>query len=584
MKSALIQHITTALNQLYRSENGSYALPSVQIERTKDEKNGDFASNIALVLAKAVGTNPRELAAKLIQHLPSDPNIARVEIAGPGFINFFLSDSYWQSTINTILDAGKNYGCNTINDPKKIHIEFVSSNPTGPLHVGHGRGASYGASLSNMLEAVGHIVHREYYINDAGRQMDILATSVWLRYLELNHIAIIFPTNGYRGEYIMAIAAKLLAQVGTELVRPLGAIYDNVPVDETETGGDKEAHIDGIIANAKNLLGTDYQKPFQLALTDILRDMREDLAEFGVEYNEWFSEQSLVENGAIDRALATLQERGYLYEKEGATWFACTQFGDDKDRVLVRANGQRTYFANDIAYHLSKLERGFDKIIDVLGADHHGYITRITAVLEALANRGKDLEVPLIQFVSLYRGKEKVPMSTRAGEFITLRELRHEVGNDAARFFYIQRKADQAMDFDLELAKSKSNENPVYYIQYAHARICSVFRQAKEKGYQATDLTVHCTHRLVEPQEKQLLKTLARYPELLQHAANQYEPQQLATYLRELANEYHTYYNNHAFLVEDVELRTARLSLIAAVKQVIANGLRLLGVSAPEEM
>ena len=591
MKKLLRAHLAQALKTLgIANENCPHPNPPPQagegefihIERSRDDKNGDFASNVALSLAKLTKSNPRALAQSIIDALPKDSFISKIEIAGPGFINFFLSEHAFLSVIKDVLFLKAQYGKSNIGVGTKIHIEFVSSNPTGPLHVGHGRGAAYGASVSNLLETVGFFVHREYYVNDAGRQMDILATSVWLRYLQLHGEHFAFPTNGYKGDYVKNIAEKLTAQASKKFCRELNHVFANVPQDEVIEGqGDKEAHIDVLIFNAKTLLGTDYRIVFDLALNDILADIREDLKEYGVEYDRWFSERSLIDTGAVERALHVLREKHYAYEQEGAWWFKSTEFGDDKDRVLVRANGEKTYFANDIAYHLNKLECGFDKVIDVLGSDHHGYIPRMRAVMQALAGRADALVVPLLQFVTLYRGTEKVSMSTRSGEFITLRELREEIGNDAARFFYVMRKADQHMDFDLELAKSKSNDNPVYYIQYAYARVCSVFRQVDEKKivWKQDHL-----EQLVEPQERELMKALSRYPEVIEAAALNYDPHMLANYLRELAAIFHNYYNVHSFLVDDEPLRNARLTLISAVQQVILNGLTLLGVSAPDKM
>jgi arginyl-tRNA synthetase len=415
--------------------------------------------------------------------------------------------------------------------------------------------------------------------------MDILATSIWLRYLQENQIHLPFPSNGYQGAYVTQLANTLQQQIGNRAVRDVTQIYTEVPLDsQTDGSGDKEAHIDGLIANAKKLLGDDYTSIFNLGLHTILADMRNDLAEFGVVYDEWFSEQSLVKSGASERAFALLAQKGLLFEKENALWFASTQFGDDKDRVIKRANGDNTYFGNDIAYHYSKLERGYQRIIDVLGADHHGYTPRIRAVLAALTDNF-ELHVPLLQFVNLYRGTEKVSMSTRSGEFVTLRELRQEVGNDAARFFYIMRKAEQPIDFDLELAKSKSNENPVYYLQYAHARVCSVLRQLAEKNIAwTTGQGIDSIELLVLPEEIALMKMLMRYPETLIQAAENYEPHLLVQYLRELANDFHSYYNNHTFIVAQTSLREARLNLIVAIKQVLKNALQILGLQAPEVM
>jgi len=453
------------------------------------------------------------------------------------------------------------------------------------LHVGHGRGAAYGGVVANLLAAVGYAVQREYYVNDAGRQMDILAVSIWLRYLEECGERLPFPGNGYRGEYVRDIAWELHKEAGDRYRCPADRVMAGLPPDEPD-GGDKEEHIDALISRAQILLGTEhYQTIAQSGCDHILGDIREDLGEFGLHFDEWFSERILMEAGAVESALGKLREAGHLYEKEGALWFASSALGDEKDRVVRRENGQTTYFASDIAYHMNKLARGFERIIDIWGADHHGYVPRLQAAMQAMGEDPSKLEVLLVQFAVLYRGKEKISMSTRAGEFVTLRQLRNEVGKDAARFFYVMRRAEQHMDFDLKLACSQSNDNPVYYVQYAHARVCSVLRQLDEKGFER-NLTqgMEQLERLVEPHELALIGTLSRYPEIVERAALQREPHQLTQYLRELANDFHTYYNAHQFLVDDDALRNARLNLICAVRQVIANGLSLLDVSAPESM
>ncbi|MCC7279650.1 MAG: arginine--tRNA ligase [Chromatiaceae bacterium] len=560
-------------------------LPDPQVDRTRDPAHGDFATNLALVMAKVVGGKPRDLAARLVAALPASALIARTEIAGPGFINFFLAPGAHLSLIPTILAAGPDYGCSKLGAGKRVQVEFVSANPTGPLHVGHGRGAAYGAVVADLLAAVGFAVHREYYVNDAGRQMDILGTSLWLRYLELAGEDIPFPSNGYKGDYVWDMAATLHREHGDAYRHGADEVFAAIPADEP-AGGDKELHIDGLVARAKALLGDNrYRYVFELGLNNILDDIRDDLAHFGVTYDEWFSERSLTEKGAVNRALERLRAAGHLYEKDGALWFRASAFGDEKDRVVVRDNGQSTYFASDIAYHMDKLERGFDRVIDIWGADHHGYVPRIKGALQALGDDPAKLDVLLVQFAILYRGGERMQMSTRSGEFVTLRELRQEVGRDAARFFYIMRRCEQHLDFDLDLAKSQSSDNPVYYVQYAHARVCSVLRQAADKGLAAEPSpgVMHLEH-LTETHEQDLLKTLARYPELVEEAALGEEPHQLTHYLRELANDFHTYYNAHQFLVEDAALRDARLKLILAVRQVLRNGFNLIGVSAPETM
>jgi arginyl-tRNA synthetase len=554
------------------------------IERTKDSAHGDMATNMAMTLAKVARKSPRDIAQLIIDRLPQDSVIEKVEIAGPGFINFFIEKSSTNAIVANILAEDEAFGRSQANTGKKVHIEYVSANPTGPLHVGHGRGACYGASLADLLEATGCTVHREYYVNDAGRQMHILGTSVWLRYLQRHNIQFEFPSNGYKGDYISDIAAELDGTVGESLVKDIDLVFDQVSADEPQ-GGDKEKHIDDLIANAKKLLGAEYKVVFDAALDGILNDIKDDLAAFGINYQEWFSEQSLMDSGAIQESIQRLTEKGFMYEKDGAIWFKSTEFGDDKDRVVVRENGQTTYFASDIAYHMNKLDRGFNEVVDVLGADHHGYIARVKAAMAALGANPDQLDVPLIQFANLFRSGEKVQMSTRSGSFVTLRELREEIGADATRFFYVMRKADQHLDFDLDLAKSQSNENPMYYIQYAHARVHRVFEQLNEKsltwdsekGNQQISL-------LNQDHEQALIKHLSKYPELVIHAAQQHEPHQIAHYLRELANQFHSYYNAHKFIIDDEALRNARLNLIKAVAITIRNGLKIIGVSAPQAM
>ena len=552
------------------------------VERTRDAAHGDFASNIAMRLAKPLKRSPRDIAAGLIDALTRSDQVDKVEIAGPGFINFYLSPSAFHAELRVILEAGNAYGTKPKQEHPKILLEFVSANPTGPLHVGHGRGASYGATVGNLLEAVGYPVHREYYVNDAGRQMDILGVSVWLRWMEHHGVAVPFPSGGYRGEYIKDIATEIDTDSITRVDQD--AVLAGVPADAPE--GDKEAYVEALIERAKQLLGeAGFDHIRQQSLESIRDDIEDDLAGFGVLFDRWYSEQSLTRNNAIDKALAVLEERGRLYVKDGATWFRATDFGDEKDRVVIRENGVKTYFASDIAYHYEKRERGFDHLIDILGADHHGYVPRVRAGLEAMGYGGDSLEVQLVQFVTLYRSGEKMQMSTRSGEFDTLRQLRAEVGNDAARFYYVSRSNDQHLDFDLDIAKSQSNDNPVFYIQYAHARVASVFRQLGEKSLSWDDANgAQQMKSLIEPQEKALMTSLSRYPEMVELSANNRAPQHLVHYLRDLANDFHTYYNAHAFIVDDANLRDARLLLIQATRVVIANGLGILGVSAPETM
>ncbi|MGJ0431013.1 arginine--tRNA ligase [Methylobacter sp.] len=582
IEALILQAVETLKNQGVLSQE---ITPRINIERTRDPQHGDFASNLALTLAKPAKSNPRQLAEQIMAALPQHEAITKVELAGPGFINFFVNANAQYQIIKQIHDEGRSFGLSTIGAGQKVQVEFVSANPTGPLHVGHGRGAAYGSVVADLLEAAGFDVHREYYVNDAGRQMDILATSIWLRYLEECGEVVNFPSNGYRGEYVRDIAWDIHKNAGNDYRRPAELVFENIPADEPH-GGDKEEHIDALIARTKTLLGPSlYRDLFQNGLDTILDDIRLDLQEFGVDYQEWFSERQLMDDGSVQQALERLRAGEHLYEKDGATWFASAKLGDEKDRVVVRENGQTTYFASDIAYHMNKLDRGFDRIVNIWGADHHGYIPRVRAAMTALGADESKLKVLLVQFAVLYRGEEKVQMSTRSGEFVTLRQLRNEVGKDAARFFYVMRRSEQHMDFDLKLATSRSNENPVFYVQYAYARVCSVFRQLDEKDWDRNLLLgMDNLDRLTEEHETDLVATLARYPEVLERAALQYEPHQLIQYLRELATEFHTYYNAHQFLVEDAALRDARLNLISAVRQVLANGLGLLKINAPEAM
>ena len=559
--------------------------PHITIERTRDTQHGDFASNLALALAKPAKANPRQLAERIIAALPLHEAVMKVEPAGPGFINFFINPTSQYQIVSQIHTEGRKFGLSTIGAGKKVQVEFVSANPTGPLHVGHGRGAAYGSVVADLLEAVGFEVHREYYVNDAGRQMDILAVSIWLRYLEECGELVHFPSNGYRGDYVREIAWEIHINANNDYRRPMELVLEDIPADEPQ-GGDKDRHIDALIDRMKTLLGSSlYRNFFQIGLDSILEDIKDDLKEFGVDYQQWFSERQLMDDGSVEKALERLRAGGHLYEQDGATWFASSKLGDEKDRVVVRENGQFTYFASDIAYHMNKLDRGFDQIIDIWGADHHGYVPRVKAAIQALGADESKLKVLLVQFAILYRGEERVQMSTRSGEFVTLRQLRNEVGKDAARFFYVMRRSEQHMDFDLKLATSKSNENPVFYVQYAYARICSVLRQLDEKGWERNLLLgMESLAKLTEEHEILLLGTLARYPEVLERAALQYEPHQLIHYLRDLAHEFHTYYNAHQFLVEDAGIRDARLNLVCAAKQVLANGLGLLNINTPESM
>lgn len=585
MKQQLESLVRTAVSDLHAKGQLPELVHTIHIEAAKDKQHGDFATNIAMILAKQAQKKPRDIAEMIIAALPSSPFVKKVEIAGPGFINFFLTADAMTGVIEKILTEKENYGRCKIGQEKRVLVEYLSANPNGPLHVGHGRGGAFGDIVSNLLDAVGFKTYREYYVNDAGRQMDILTASIWLRYLALCGEKIIFPVNAYRGDYVIDIAKTIVDSHQTHFQRSAELVYADLPQDEHEGGGDKEIYIDAMIARVKKLLGDEYETMFNFGLNNVLGDIREDLDAFGVRYDNWFSERQFVATDVVDKLLQTLKDSGHVYEKDGALWFRSTDFDDEKDRVLVRSNGVRTYFANDVAYHLSKFERGFDIAIDIFGADHHGYTPRMKAAMQASAINAERLQHILLQFVTLYRSGAQVQMSTRSGSFVTLRELREEVGNDAARFFYVMRRSEQHIDFDLDLAKSQSNENPVYYVQYAYARICSVLKQMTERHIEFDEAAglMH-VNLLAEPQERQLLNTLSRYPEVVISAALQYEPHQLTHYVRDLAADFHAYYNGHQFLVENKDLRNARLTLVMATRQTLLNVFKLLGISAPESM
>jgi arginyl-tRNA synthetase len=579
--------VNDALAALPPGSLGEGPFPDPAIERSRDAAHGDFATGVAMRLAKSARSNPRKLAERIVAAMPVNTLVAKTEIAGPGVINFFMAPAAWQAEMERVLAEGAAYGRGGGGGGRRTIVEFVSANPTGPLHVGHGRHAAFGATVANLLEADGWRVHREYYVNDAGRQMDILAASVWLRYLELCGESLPFPANGYRGEYVLPVAARLRERHGERLRRPAAEVLRGLPPDEA-AGGDKDRYVDAIIERARLLLGDGFRIVFDAGLADMLADIRGDLAEFGVNFDRWYSEQDLGDGrdgGPIDRALRRLREHGRVFEREGATWFRATEFGDEKDRVVVRANGQKTYFASDIAYHLDKRERGFELLVTILGADHHGYVARVRAGLAAMGEPPESLEVPMVQFVTLWKGGEKVAMGKREAQFVTLRDLRAEVGNDAARFIYVMRSNDQTLDFDLELAKKQSNDNPVYYVQYAHARIASVLKQAAERGLPFDEACGRSAlDSLDEPAELALMREIGRWPEIVRQGAEQHAPHLVVHYLRELAQAFHACYAALPFIVDDARTRNARLALIAAARQVLVNALSILGVSAPETM
>jgi arginyl-tRNA synthetase len=565
-------------------------VPDNFLERPRQADHGDFASNIAMQLAKRVGEPPRQIAEKICLALPQGDLIESTEIAGPGFINFRLKGRARFAIVSEILSNPRPYGAGEPEKQGYLQIEFVSSNPTGPLHVGHGRGAAFGASLANLLEFAGWRVDREYYVNDAGRQMDILTVSTWLRALSFMGVDLPFPPNGYQGDYVTQMAENLPEATRVGLFFDADTVLTHCPrlPDPSESLDDQtrevriESHMDALIARAKVLLGERWFTLHSFVLREQLADCRQDLEEFGVVFDQWFSEQSLYDSGRVAQVVKSLDERGHLYRKAGALWFASTQFGDEKDRVVQRENGLYTYFASDIAYHDEKFSRGYTRIVNVWGADHHGYIPRVKAALTALGHDASKLDVPLVQFVSLFREGEKVQMSTRKGQFVTLRELRGETGRDAARFFYVLRKSDQHLDFDLSLATRQSSDNPVYYVQYAHARVHSLLRKW---GHDPARLLDADLSRLGSEYETVLTQKLAEFPELIQNAALDYAPHSIAFYLKDLAAHFHSYYNAEVFVVKDNEALTeARLALALATARVIRSGLSLLGVNAPEQM
>ncbi|BCA80419.1 arginine--tRNA ligase [Desulfuromonas sp. AOP6] len=554
MKERLAKHIKDALADCYAKGTLSSGLyPEFSMEVPAHTEHGDYATNAAMLLARAEKKAPRQIAEILLAALGDGGELwHKVTVAGPGFINFFLTNRCWYGVLDDIYRHGRRYGESQAGAGKKVQVEFVSANPTGPLHIGHGRGAATGDAVASLLRAAGYDVQREYYINDAGNQMNTLGRSLYLRYRQLLGEEVDFPQDCYQGDYIRHLAEEVLAAEGER--------YAQDPEDEAirtfaEYGGQK-----------------------------ILAGIDEDLQAFGVHFDNWYSEQGLYDRGQVEQGVSLLQEKGYAYEKDEAIWFRTTDFGDDKDRVMVRSNGVTTYFASDVAYHKEKFERGFDQVIDVWGADHHGYIPRMKAVVQALGRNPDDLQVLLVQLVNLLRGGQQVAMSTRSGEFVTLREVVDEVGKDACRYFFLMRRSDSQLEFDLELAKQQSTENPVYYVQYAHARVCSINRNAEAQKIQVPAIGEVDFDRLSLDEELALAKLLARYPEIVLGAARHYEPHRITFYLQELASQFHSYYNRQRILSEDAETSRARLYLVNSVRIVFANALNLIGVSAPEQM
>jgi len=563
--------------------------PAADIEITNcpDPAKGDYASNMALKLAKVAGMPPMQLAEMLVEQTSRSRHIAEIRADKPGFINIRLADSCLFKLVDDVLTDGDHYGYRQPEERQRICVEFVSANPTGPLHVGHGRGAAYGATLSALLDAAGFDVHREYYVNDHGRQMDILAVSVWLRYLELCGEQVRFPVSGYRGDYVYDIARLIRSEHGDHLRHNRFEVSDELPPDASDDGsGDKEKHIDALIMRARELLGEDgFRIVFQTALHSMVDNIRSDLAEFGVEFDKWFEEHKLDKDNAIDDAIRRLRADGHIYEQDGAQWFRATEFGDTQDRVVIRDNGRKTYFASDIAYLESKLKRGFKPAIYVFGADHHGYIPRLKAAAQGLGHDSDDIEILLVQFANLFRGGERLSMSTRSGEFTTLHQLREEVGNDVARYYYIMRSHNQHIDFDLEQAKANDLDNPIYYIQYGHARIASLFRKLESEGVRYNQaIGIASVELLTNEHEQQLIRGLLEFPEIIQSAAEKRSPHLLAHFTHELARKLHSYYNAERILVDDENLRNARMALLTATAQVLRNALRIMGCSAPEQM
>ena len=524
-------------------------LPEVQLEVPPKKEFGDFATNFAMQSARALRCNPRVLAQYIVDNLDC-PYVQKAEIAGPGFINFYLNPDWVYDMLAQIVEAGENYGNLPKASDEKIQLEYVSANPTGPLHVGHGRGAAVGSALANLLKAAGYDVEQEYYINDAGNQMNNLARSVNARYLELLGQACEFPEDGYHGHDIIETAQRIINKYGERFLQ----MEEAERLEEFKT----------------------------IAYQEKLAALKEDLERFNVRYDVWFSEKTLHEGNKIKEACDLLLAKGYMYEQDGALWLKSTAFGDDKDRVVIRDNGVPTYFAADIAYHANKFGRGFDRVINLWGADHHGYIARMKAAMQCLGYRPEQLEILILQMVRLLRDGQEVKMSKRTGQSVTLNELIDEVGTDAARFFFVMRSIDSQLDFDLDLAKKKSNDNPVFYVQYAHARICSILRQVAEAG-----ITVQGKGNyklLTEPVEVDLIKKLGEYPEMLAEAAKERAVQHVAHYVYDLAGLFHSAYNQCRILGVNPELQQARLAMVMAVGHVVRHALSILGVSAPEKM
>ena len=589
MKEVLKKSLNQAIKSLEKEHNVNLSKTKIEIKENKEKQFGDFSSNLALVLSKEFSKPPKDIAEMLLKELGEKDFIDRMEVAGPGFINFFLSHASRTEILKTINKEKNKFGFSTrkTNEKDSVLIEYVSSNPTGPLHVGHGRGAAFGSVLASILRARGHQVDEEYYVNDQGRQTEILSLSVWLRYLEIFNQVSLFPNNCYQGAYIESLAKELEKEKDKKFCVDQ---ENEKEISQMLSSDLTEEELDNLIAKSKEVLKKGFEEIKTFALKNILQTIEGDLKAFGVEHNKWFKESSMFTasktNGSlISEALDSLKSKKQLYEKDGALWFQSTDFGDEKDRVVKRENGATTYFASDIAYHANKFNRGYSKIINVWGADHHGYLPRVSAAMSALGEDTDKFEVIFIQFANLIRGGKKLSMSTRAGEFISLNELIEEVTSEAARFFYINRKANQHLDFDLDLAKEESKDNPLYYIQYAHARICSVFDKLKENGKSYKEsVALESLDQLTSDQEVEIQQLLSQFPDVIKRSAENYEPHLICYYLRNLAGTFHSYYNNERILVEEENVLQAKLILISAVRQVLFNGLKILSISAPESM
>ena len=587
------QLLRTALNEILRSLEKKYDTDlsdtNIEVKENKEKEFGDFSTNLALVLSKKISKQPKDIAETLVKALGKKDFIDRIEIAGPGFINFFLSQKSRVDILKTIYKEKNKFGFTTKKEAEKdkVLIEYVSSNPTGPLHVGHGRGAAFGSVLASILRARGDQVDEEYYVNDQGRQIENLSLSVWLRYLEYFDKISFFPSNCYKGAYIKTIAKELEKDKGKKFSLSKEGrkeIFQRISLNLTEE------ELDNLIIKSKELLKEGFHEIKSFALDNILVNIVQDLKDFGVEHNKWFKESAMFvtsknKEPLIDQALNSLKTKNQLYKKDGATWFKSTNFGDEKDRVVKRENGATTYFASDIAYHATKFDRGYSKIINIWGADHHGYLPRVMAAMSALGEDTENFEVIFIQFANLIRNGEKLSMSTRSGEFITLSELVEEVTSEAARFFYLNRRSNQHLDFDLNLANEQSKDNPLYYIQYAHARICSVFNKLKENNLSYKEsIAMESLNQLNSDQEIEIQQLLSQFPDVINRSADNYEPHLICYYLRNLAGAFHSYYNKEKILVEQENSLQAKLFLISAVRQVVFNGLKVLGISAPKSM